>query len=240
MNARQPVIQHIYCDESCHLEADHQKVMVLGGLTCPAHIRKAVARDIKALKRKHGFPPHREIKWTQVSPSQQDFYLALVDLFFDRAELAFRTVVVPNKAKLDHSRFNQSHDDFYYKMWWQLLRSLVGKVDRSRIFLDIKDTQSADKVRKLHEVLRNTHYDFDSERILSIETVHSHDVPLLQLSDLLIGAISHFHRDLKGSAAKQAVMNRIQARSGLPNLKRSTPPAAQKFNIFVWKPQEAA
>jgi hypothetical protein len=26
---------NIYCDESCHLENDHQKVMVLGAVWCP-------------------------------------------------------------------------------------------------------------------------------------------------------------------------------------------------------------
>ena len=27
---------HIYCDESCHLENDGMKAMVLGALWCPA------------------------------------------------------------------------------------------------------------------------------------------------------------------------------------------------------------
>lgn len=26
---------NLYCDESCHLENDHQKVMVLGAVWCP-------------------------------------------------------------------------------------------------------------------------------------------------------------------------------------------------------------
>ena len=26
---------NVYCDESCHLENDHQKVMVLGAVWCP-------------------------------------------------------------------------------------------------------------------------------------------------------------------------------------------------------------
>ena len=31
---------HIYCDESCHLENDGMKAMVLGALWCPASHRK--------------------------------------------------------------------------------------------------------------------------------------------------------------------------------------------------------
>ncbi len=28
-------IFNVYCDESCHLENDHRKVMVLGAVWCP-------------------------------------------------------------------------------------------------------------------------------------------------------------------------------------------------------------
>lgn len=31
---------NIYCDESCHLEHDRQKAMVLGGIWCPYDNRK--------------------------------------------------------------------------------------------------------------------------------------------------------------------------------------------------------
>ena len=230
-------IIHIYCDESCHLEKDHQKVIVLGAITCPAALRWEVGRKIKALKKKYGIPPWREIKWTQVSPSRQAFYVELVDLFFDEPSLGFRTVVVPDKQALRHKAFGQTHDDFYYKMWWLLLTRLIDDEHRFRIFIDIKDTQSAKKLRKLHEVLCNTYYDFDRRRILNIEAVRSHDVVLLQLADLLIGAVSYCHRDLAGSGAKQAVIRRIRERSGLSLLK-STPPQARKFNVFVWKPRE--
>lgn len=230
---------HIYCDESCHLENDGQAAMVLGAVSCPAHAHKRVGRAIKALRDAHGIPAGREIKWTQISPSTLHFYRAVVDLFFDEAELGFRGVVVPNKAALDHARFQQTHDDFYYKMWWQLLTRLIDDEHAFRIFVDIKDTHSALKLRKLHEVLTNTHYDFDNQRIRSIEAVHSHDVPLVQLADLLTGALSHLFRGLDGSSAKQAIIRHVRERSGL-SLSRSTPPAARKFNLFVWRPQEAA
>ncbi|MDN5850345.1 MAG: DUF3800 domain-containing protein [Nitrococcus sp.] len=229
---------HIYCDESCHLEKDGQKAMVLGGLSCPAGVRQLMARRIKALKRAHGIASGREIKWTQVSPSRLAFYLALVDMFFDEPLLGFRTVVV-DKTLLNHDRFEQAHDDFYYKMWWQLLTRLIDDQHCFRIFIDIKDTRSQIKQIKLHEVLCNTHYDFDSSRIRSVEAVHSHQVPLLQLVDLLIGAMSHLHRGIATSQAKQDVIRRIQKRSRL-TLMRNTPPQARKFNVFLWMPRETA
>lgn len=232
-------IIHIYCDESCHLENDRQKAMVLGGLWCPADLRAALGRRIKAVKADFGIPPGVEIKWTKVSPARLDFYLALIDLFFDADALRFRAVIVPDKSVLDHQRFGQTHDDFYYKTWYLVLTHLLDDQHQFRVFLDIKDTRGQVKVEKLRDVLCNAHYDFDRQRILGVEQVHSHDVPLLQLADLIIGALSHLHRGLDGSPAKQALIGRIRQRSG-HDLLRSTLPRAEKFNYLVWRPRVGA
>jgi len=225
---------HIYCDESCHLEHDRQNAMVLGAIWCPASHRAALGRKVKAVRKRFGLPPSFEIKWTKISPGRLDFYLALVDLFFDEPLLRFRAVVVPDKSMLDHQRFSQSHDDFYYKMWYLLLTHLVDDQHSFRVFLDIKDTRGREKVSKLHQVLCDTHYDFDRQKISDIEQIHSHDVPLIQLADLLTGALSHFHRELQGSTAKQTVISRIREKSG-HDLLRSTPPRVEKFNVLVWR-----
>lgn len=230
-------ISHIYCDESCHLEQDRQTAMALGAVSCPADVHRKIGRKIKALKKEFGIPAGREIKWTQVAPSNLEFYLALVDLFFDEKHLGFRGVIVPDKAALNHARFSQTHDDFYYKMWWQLLTRLIDDDHVFRIFIDIKDTKSAIKLRRLHDILCTAHYDFDHRRIQSIEAVRSRDMVHVQLVDILTGALSHFFRRLDGSAAKRSLIEQIQKQSGL-SLERSTPPGARKFNLFIWRPRE--
>jgi len=227
---------HIYCDESCHLENDGMRAMVLGALWCPAESRKVLARRIKALKAEYGLAPSFEIKWVKVSPGKLPFYQALLDLFFDEPLLHFRGLVVPDKDALDHGRFGQSHDEFYYKQWYTLLNRLIDPERRCRIFLDIKDTQGSRKVAKLHEVLCNANYDFDRSLIESIELVQSHDVPLLQLADVLIGALSYVHRGLHGSPAKQALVAHLRHCSGL-RFEQSSLWRAEKFNLLVWRAQ---
>lgn len=227
---------HVYCDESCHLENDLARAMVLGAVWCPASHRAMLGRKIKVLKTTHGLAPEFEVKWVKVSPGQLGFYSALVDFFFDEPLLHFRGLVVPDKQALDHERFSQSHDGFYYKLWYLLLNRLIDPSDRYRIFLDIKDTQGQRKIDKLHDVLCNANYDFDRAVIQSIELVHSHDVLLLQLADLLIGALAYFHRGLNESPAKLALIDQIRRRSGL-SLDRSSLLRAEKFNLFVWRPQ---
>jgi hypothetical protein len=228
-------LRHIYCDESCHLEHDGQRSMVLGGLSCSATKRRAIAAEMKDLKKRFEIPASREIKWTQISPSNRDFYLALIDMFFDTPALAVRIVVVPEKAELEHSRYFQTHDEFYYKMWYQLLTRMIDSDHTYRIFLDIKDSRSTVKQERLHEVLCNAHYDFDRQRILGVESVRSHEVLHIQLVDVLVGAVSHHFRSQNGSEAKRAVIRRLMERSGL-SFKRSTLPRENKFNLFIWQP----
>ena len=229
-------IFNIYCDESCHLEHDRQSAMVLGAVWCPESQRASVARAIRELKVQHGLASSFEIKWTKVSPAKLDFYLALIDLFFSDSRLHFRGIVIPDKSKLDHSMFNQSHDDFYYKMYFQLLKVIFESGNRYRIYLDITDTRSQQKVTKLHDYLANAQYDFNKEMVEWIQQVHSHEIEQLQLADVLIGALGYLHRGLQTSPAKQALIERIKAKSGF-SLRRSTLPSEKKFNVFVWTPQ---
>ncbi len=50
-------IFNVYCDESCHLEHDHQKAMVLGALWCPLDKSREIAVRLREIKQKHGLAP---------------------------------------------------------------------------------------------------------------------------------------------------------------------------------------
>lgn len=227
-------ILNIYCDESCHLENDGQKVMVLGALTCPLNKRKEVCQRLRELKSDHGIPVATEIKWGKVSPAKQDFYLKWIDYFFDDDDLGFRAVIIPDKQKLDHALFQQTHDGWYYKMLFTLIKVLLKPERCHRIYLDHKDTRSAEKARELHRVLCNSAYDFDRKIIERVQPVPSHESELLQLCDLLIGAIGYHNRGLVGSTAKTTLINRIKKRSNL-SLERNTLLAAKKINLLRWE-----
>ncbi len=227
---------NIYCDESCHLENDHIKAMSLGAIWCDKSKIKRIAEQIRALKTVHGLSRQFEIKWTKVSPAKLAFYEALIDLFFDSPELHFRGVVVPDKTLLNHVQFGQDHDGFYYKMFFTLLKVIFEPNQQYAIYLDIKDTQSQDMVKGLHDCLCNSQYDFNRETIQKIQQIRSHESELIQLADLLIGALSHLHRGVQTSAAKQALIGKIKARSGY-SLLQNTWYRESKFNLLVWRPQ---
>jgi len=229
---------NIYCDESCHLEHDHQKVMVLGAIWCPEEKSRQIAVHIREIKSKHGLNPYKfEIKWTKVSPAKASFYLEIMDYFFDSDDLHFRALVVPDKSKLEHDRFNQDHDKFYYKMYFDMLKTILKPDDRYRIYIDYKDTQGGQKVAKLHDVLCSSLYDFSQEIIERIQIVNSHEVEIIQMTDLLIGTIAYANRDISGNEGKVLLVKEMRKRSRY-TLKLTTLLQEQKVNLLIWRPKE--
>ena len=228
---------NIYCDESCHLENDHQKAMVLGAIWCPLEESKNIYKRIREIKVEHGLSPKFEIKWSKISPSQQEFYLDLVNYFFDNQNLHFRAVVIPDKKILNHKKFKQTHDEWYYKMYFDMLKVIISPTDLYNIYIDIKDTLGGQKVIKLHDFLNNNLHNFDFNRkiIQKIQIVKSDEIELIQLADLLIGALGYFHRQITTSNAKLTIINKIVERSGYP-LTRKTLPRENKFNLLIWEP----
>lgn len=224
---------NVYCDESCHLEKDEQSGMVLGAIWCPLEKSKVIAIRIREIKKKHFLDENFEIKWTKVSPARVQFYLDLVDYFFDDDDLHFRALIVPDKSKLRHEDFNQSHDDFYYKMYFDMLKIIISPYASYRIYIDIKDTKSAQKVAKLHTILSNNRYDYSRTIIERVQTVRSHEIEMMQLADLLIGAISYINRGLETSQAKTQLIQRFRARSGY-RLTQNTLYREEKVNLFYW------
>ena len=229
---------NIYCDESCHLEHDQAQVMVLGAVWCPKERVREISVAIRAIKEKHR--ARGELKWTKVSPSRQDFFLELIDFFFNIEGLNFRCLIVDDKSKLNHEYFNKgSHDSFYYKMYFYLLRNIISPQEQYRIFLDIKDTRGQVKIEKLRTVLCNYYSNIDYQQMIPIiQLIPSRESELMQLTDFLIGAVSYKNRKLSKNLAKVKVVERLKMRAGL-SLTHTTPPWENKFNLFFFSPREA-
>jgi len=236
---------NIYCDESCHLQDDKESIMAFGAVYCPAAKKDDIFVRISEIKKKYNLvPKHKkdpkenrtfyEIKWNKVSKSQIAFYKEIIDFFFDDDDLSFRVLIVPDKPGLDYEAYGHTHDTFYYKMYFNMLKVILNPEYAHNIYIDIKDTKSREKVHKLEEVLRNDKYDFAKEIIKKVQQVRSHEVELIQLADLFTGAVSYINRGLTSSAAKTELVEYIKHRSRY-SLVRSTLVKEKKFNIFIWQ-----
>ena len=229
------MVHNIYCDESCHLQAQGGP-MVLGALRIDASKRYAYRDAVRAIKAKYGIPLGSEMKWTRISPSKADAYLELVKWFFETNGLSFRALVAPNKG-LSLEKFAITYDDWYYRMYFRLLSPMLPSEGRTNIYVDVKDTRGTAKVRRLREVLCNSELDFDHRLIKKVQEIRSHEFELMSVVDVLTGALSHMHRGFVKSAAKTRIIEEIKRLSGF-SLERTTLLSELKFNLFCWRPQD--
>lgn len=228
---------NIYCDESCHLEHDRISVMALGAVWCPRRKTNEINSRLTDIKERYGLPASHELKWSKVSTNHWQLYLDALDYFFDDDDLHFRGVIVPDKSILVHYAFNQTHDLWYYKMFFVLLKTILDPNLCYNILLDYKDTNGGRRIAELSQVLRNTYYDFSAQIINSVNLVRSDKNQILQIADLITGALTYFHRDLRSNAGKTRLIKRIQERSGY-TLNHNTLYRESKLNLLVWRPNE--
>lgn len=224
---------NVYCDESCHLENDMQKAMVIGAVWCPRSKARTIAEHIRGLKVQHGLSQGYEAKWTRVQPSRKAFYLSLVNYFFNEDDLHFRALIVPDKSILKPEKYGNTHDSWYYRMYYYMLMAILSPRNKYRIFIDIKDTRGGAKVRELKNVIQNSIDDFDRSIIQCLQIVRSDEIEQVQLADLFTGCVSSINRGCTKSEAKATVANRFREKSGY-QLTHTTLMGERKVNIFRW------
>lgn len=220
---------NLYCDESCHLENDHKPYMLLGYLSAPYNHIETLKKYFYELKKDHNIKA--EIKWSGIFVPKEKFYNDLIDLFFS-SDLRFRALIVEKAAIKKEKYGGNDFDEFYYRMYWQLLYHKINTEYAYNIFLDIKDTLSATKVNKLREILKVNY-----SGIRTLQNIRSHESIFMQLADFLMGAISYKlnvadeHKTGKLSHTKNKLINRIEKNCGGP-LHISTRKTEEKFNRF--------
>lgn len=225
---------NVYSDESRHLKNQSQN-LVIGGIWCESATTRSLTDKVALIKRQFDIAPRREIKWTKVSPAKLDYYKALIDMFFAEDGVYFRAIVVPT-GNLQHELFNQTEDEFYYKMQYAMITNIIRKrVGDFKIFLDYKDTWSNFRSQKLASFLGNK-IDFH-DRSFTAQPIRSSESTPMQLADLLIGAVAYAANETRPKGPKAELVQKIESLSG-QKLNQQSPFGVDKFNIFIWHPQE--
>lgn len=223
----QPKTFNIYCDESTHLPNDGRPYMIYSYVSVASNQIKMIREQLKSIKSKYGFC--EEWKWTGVHDRTYQMYRELVEYFFSVSGLNFRAVVV-EKSQIDESRADYTFNDFYFRMYFQLLHHKTDMSAVHNIYFDIKDTCSQQKLHKLKDILKyNT-------SIGNFQFVRSHESLFLQLTDVLMGAINYNLRMLSGDIegrvlAKRRIVEYIEAHANI-SLTHTSPLSAQKMNLF--------
>lgn len=213
---------NLYCDESCYTSNPEHPFLLLGYIGVPYNQMELHKREIKEIKLKHNF--FSEIKWSKVSHSKYAFYQELIEYFF-ASDLFFRATVI-DKSQIKNEIFKQDDHTFYYKMYYQLIHHKIDMTSNYNIYFDVKDALSKIKIRKLKEIL-NVQYGV----FRNIQSIPSKESIFIQLTDLILGAISYKLRNLSKVKTKVDIIKKIEKECGHP-LDRMTPKDEQKLNLF--------
>lgn len=233
------MLYNIYCDESCHLLGDSCKSMVIGGLYCPIDDVRNITLDIRNIKKKYFLPEKREVKWIKISKSKQDFYLELIEYFLKHNTLKFRAVKIPDKTILKCEKYNHTYDEFYYITYFNMLKHIIKQsYNNYNIYLDIKDTLGSTKIKKLKDFLEKT---IKIKNINRIQEIRSYESEIMQLSDILIGAVGYEDRisqntkiDKNINLTKLQICDKLKTTLGI-NFYKTSPFSAEKFSLLVWE-----
>lgn len=217
---------NIYCDESTHLIHDGHPYMLLGYISIAYPQIRIAKQEIKAIKSRHNYD--EEFKWTNLHDATYKVYAELIDWFFMN-DLEFRAVVV-DKSQIDETRPEYTFNDFYFRMYFQLLHTKVDFQNIYNVYMDIKDTCSGKKLETLKKIMSY------NSSIGRFQFIRSHESVFIQLADILIGAINYNLRIEKGDVsgkvlAKRKIIEKIKKHSNI-SLNTTTPLSRKKFNLF--------
>ena len=219
----------VYCDEALPdlftSKKPRAQYLMIGALWLSPDLRDAAKRAIGELRERHKV--WGELKWTKVSPSKQAFYEELIDLFFGFGlDMRFRCIAVDH-AKLDLGLHNGDGELGFYKFYYQLLHHWILDFNEYRIYTDMKTNRSPTRLSELRKVLGNANM---SATIADVQPLPSRELVLMQLCDVLLGAAAHQMNGGGTSAAKAAIIARIESR--LNRKLGPTPKSEEKFNLF--------
>ncbi len=219
----------IYCDE-CRPElftSENKSVpyLSIGGIWIPAENRQEIKSEITKLRKEHKI--WGEFKWNKVTRNALGFYGALIDVFFAKEYLRFRTIIV-DSDEVDLIRFHNSDAELgFYKFYYQLIHHWILDFNQYRIFVDQKTNRLPDRLKVLAKVLNNSNL---SSEVISIQALPSREVNLIQLSDLLTGLVNSYFNQSVTSDVKKELFNKVESKIG--HRIRPTGKSEEKFNIF--------
>lgn len=185
---------NLYVDESSQ---NAHRFIVLGCTIVPSDCVSEIHRRIAELRVEQQIG--REVKWTKVSRAKLDAYVALVDIYFSFQSdfgLQFHSLIV-DATRLNHAKFNQGDREIgSNKFVYQLLLKAGERRSQSTpfyVYLDSRKTRHG--LDELHSVLNNGFSKGASAPLRPYHRVQfrdSKEVDLLQLNDLILGAIAFY------------------------------------------------
>jgi hypothetical protein len=213
--------------------------MVMGGVILPTR-RVFTANAVIGLMRQPELP-QGEMKWGKISDRKYAPYERLVDAFFDHRVFAgvdFHTTVVDTWGQ-DHIGFNEGNREVTFNKELYQLAAKFARLYPDRLYhLYPDERETTQRPGQLRDILNFGRRKKGDGRDFPYRRCHfrkSHDTPLLQLVDVLLGglayAINGHLRAENASPAKVRLCQHMLARAGVKDPMRDT---ATEGKFTIW------
>lgn len=220
----------VYCDETRQdlfwSRRPNGQYLMIGSLWIPADSREMAKDRISDLRSKHNV--FGEIKWKKVSPSKQDFYSDLIDMFMSFGlDMRFRCIAV-DRTKFRLESFDGDDKLGFYKFYYEALHHWILDRNQYRIFCDYKLSRDRTSISTLKTMLEQANR---TSTIEAVQSLPSQEVVLLQLCDVLLGAVSARMNEADLLGRGKSVVEHLERRLNRERLGPTTA-TERKFNVL--------
>ncbi|MDP2119654.1 MAG: DUF3800 domain-containing protein [Hoeflea sp.] len=233
----------LFCDEA---GKETDRYLAVGGLVVDSPNAKDVRQEVTKRFRLLGI--NKEMKWNSTRNGTKDKYHEMAHYFFELVQskaIRFHCLLV-DFQRFDHSLRGDGKNESLKRMYYQLiLHRLCKKHGKDCDLYAFPD--KANELKGLDDFKANLNktsrerFSYDRDCLRAIEFRDSEDEPLLQLNDVILGAICYQkNRRFEAEGAghpKANLAGYIMGSAKLKNLNEDTPWHQDSFSVWNLKSQ---
>lgn len=242
----------IYCDES---RITACPFIVVGGLWIPQRCGQSFVDEYFRRCHDTGINnPPKHLKWERIPPETSlvfKAYQIIFKLFFEFAERReiFVKVLVAEDYDCRHANFHEgNYENGFHKLYYLLLRRHLHPLQRYHLRLASRNITGSVSFRTYSEDLKqflNRAWGTQTNHeaiILSVEQRNEQDRILIQMADLIMGAVGYHYCGLhllpNAQPSKVRVANALAQKMRWLSLAQASLPSQHTINIFHWQPRK--
>jgi hypothetical protein len=220
--------------------------MVLGGIIIPQDNLDTFNLTMQKFRNEQNM--HAELKWSKVSDGKLNEYKVFVDYFFalnNTNRIHFACLVI-DTTQLNHKKYSGDKETGFYKFYYQLLlhcfaAGYLSETNDVRFIIHLDYRNSKYKLSDLKDILNNgikKKMKITTNRVISLEAVDSKKTEVLQVADIVLGAIGFVKNGydlIIGSKQSKINLSQYISKGANSDLKANTAYGITRFKIWNFK-----
>lgn len=231
-------------DEAC---ISKDRYTVVGGMCMHKSTVDRVLENMREYRAVHGM--NAELKWSKISDRKIREYESLIDYFFamnNVNQIQFHCIIF-DSHQWNHGRYNDGDRDkgiskLYYQLLLHKLVKQCGPAGTCYARLDHRNSStSLEELRKMINATAARDHNLADSPLKQLVSVDSKDCDILQLNDVVLGAVAaarngkHLLATTRQSKAR--IASRVLEHCGVANFDADTPRAIKRFTVWNMRPR---